>query len=554
MNGLVEKVNGISTGQNLKIDRGNYNFSVKDTFKGEFYPSNNDGGIRNVVFYVHDKENIEIDGNGSNFIFDGNVSPFVIENCENITLKNLTIDFLKPLCVQAEVISSNEEYIDLKTDKKIFNYELQGENILWDLNGGKFDCESMYIFDYDNDCRSGRKNYIMSNFVVGSHTEKHADSCWVKTTCGTEFPQYLLVKAKEIKSGVVRFEFLPRSARMLYGKGKRLVFMFNKTPARSDDTIFIAGCKNVRLENVNIRRGIGMGIIAQLCENLEALNCSVAPNFERGDLVSTLADSMMFVDCRGELSVKNSFISSSIDDGLNVHGTYSPVDGVKDNVVFLHSGHTQQRGYLPYRVGDRMRIIERETLKAVFEGSVIEGSISDDKSNFVVTVDRNAPLEREKQYVAYNASAQPFVRIENCEYERSTCVLISSENEIDFKNNKVHTLCGAMRIKDDPTIWYESGKTNAVNIIGNDFINCGEWSYDYLIQFITRGGKGEEFSHRNAVIAGNKFIGGNTQYLKAENVSGITFKDNYFRLIDEIPSESESVILENCENADVKIN
>ena len=178
--------------------------------------------------------------------------------------------------------------------------------------------------------------------------------------------------------------------------------------------------------------------------------------------------------------------------------------------------------------------------------------MDENKSDFIVELDKAIVLPDDVVCNAYNSSAQPIVTVENCEYYRSTAILISSEKEITFKNNKVHTLCDAIRIKDDPSLWYEAGKTNGVNIIGNEFNHCGEWSHDYLIQFLVRGGIGDVFSHRNAVIENNVFTGGNTQLLKAQRVDGLLFKDNKVKIVDEIATDLPPVKLEKCENMNIE--
>lgn len=551
MDRLKEIVDRAADGERITLDRAEYRFTEKDAFKGEFYPSNNDGGERNVVFYLKEKKDVTLDGNGARLIFDGKISPFVLEDCENVTLKNFTIDFLKPPCIQAVVAAVNEDYIELLIDKERFGYEIEGENVVWHVNGGDTDSPEIYIFDYDNDCRTGRKHYIMPHFVIGTHAEKHADSSLTQTTFGMQFPRYLLVKAKEGGKGRLRLEYFSRSARLFYPVGERLVLML-QAGNRSDDTIFLNRCKNVRMENVCIERGFAMGIIAQLCENIAIENCKIAPNKERGDLVSTTADSMMFVDCKGDLEIKNSLISGSLDDGLNVHGTYSPVDKIEGNSVCLHSGHVQQRGYLPYRVGDEIAVMRKDILSVAARATVVAATMQTNKRDFIVKTDRAIEAEEGVEYVAYNASTQPFVTVQNCTYERATCILISSENEIVFKNNKVHTLVGAMRIKDDPTVWYEAGKTNGVRIENNEFISCGEWSHDYLIRFLTRGGDGTIPSHKNAVIQNNLFFGCNTQYLSAQNVSCLSFKNNRFQNEGEIERNEPSVRTENCTKTQIE--
>ena len=52
---------------------------------------------------VKNKKNITIDGEGATLLFDGNVSAFGFENCENLTLKNFVIDYKTPCLIQGKI-------------------------------------------------------------------------------------------------------------------------------------------------------------------------------------------------------------------------------------------------------------------------------------------------------------------------------------------------------------------------------------------------------------------------------------------------------------------
>ena len=119
MKGLIDIFKTAKNGETVNAIKEEYVFQEKDCKSAEIYPSNNDGGKQKVVFHIKDKKDVTLDGNGARFVFDGKLTPFAIEDCENITLRNFTIDFLKPLCVQAKVLNSNEQYIDLEIEKRL---------------------------------------------------------------------------------------------------------------------------------------------------------------------------------------------------------------------------------------------------------------------------------------------------------------------------------------------------------------------------------------------------------------------------------------------------
>ena len=91
--------------------------------------TNHDNSYKYFAFPLIGCTNIEIDGGGSDFIFHGVMTPFLVENSMGIKLKNFSIDWKEPFYLQAEVLESNalEQYhkpradIIARTDKVDIN-------------------------------------------------------------------------------------------------------------------------------------------------------------------------------------------------------------------------------------------------------------------------------------------------------------------------------------------------------------------------------------------------------------------------------------------------
>ena len=52
----------------------------------------NPTGERFTAIYLKEKKNITIDGNGATLLVHGKMTPLLLDRCENITVKNLTVD------------------------------------------------------------------------------------------------------------------------------------------------------------------------------------------------------------------------------------------------------------------------------------------------------------------------------------------------------------------------------------------------------------------------------------------------------------------------------
>ena len=549
---LIKAVSELKDGQKILLQNQEYHFFLEDAVERELYPSNNDGGHRNVAFHINDKKDITIDGNGAKFIFHGIFSPFALENCSNITLRNFSIDFSKPLLYEATVVSSNDKELELFIDKKKFPYEIKDHNIIWQLDGDEVDCPACYIFDYDNDCATGREKYIMAHLAIGTHADEHKDSEWTHTTDKTPYPRFLLVDAFE-HEGNILFKYRDNSSSLFYPTGSRLI-LHVKTKKRDNDTIFINSCENVVLENVIIHKGPAMGVIAQVTKDILLKGVEIRANPGSGELVTTTADSMMFVDCKGDIKIDGCYVSNSVDDGLNVHSTYLGLDGTKGNKIFAHIGHRQQKGHNPITAGDVIEFTSKESRERLWQAVVLESKLLENKTSLEIIVEQEVPAFSEKQIFIENISAQPNVEVVNTEYFRTTCILIGTAGKVRFTNNKVNTLVGSMRIKDDPDIWYESGRINDLIIADNEFLNCGEWSFNRLIRVILRGDARPTCPiHKNIKILNNRFIGKNNQLIEVEYTDGVEIRGNQY-IGKSLKEGIEPIIIRECRNCIVEGN
>jgi len=95
----------------LVFPKGVYHFWPDKAFEKHYFISNNDHGLKRIAFPVIGMENLTIYGGGSEFMFHGRMTPFVIDNSRNITIKNLSIDYGRPFFSQGEIVAAGQEYV-----------------------------------------------------------------------------------------------------------------------------------------------------------------------------------------------------------------------------------------------------------------------------------------------------------------------------------------------------------------------------------------------------------------------------------------------------------
>ncbi len=77
-------------------------------------------------FSINGKSNVTIDGRGATFIYNQNVSYFVVANSSNVTIRNCTFDFIDTVYLVGKVIETNGKTVTFSTDvepyKDFFDY------------------------------------------------------------------------------------------------------------------------------------------------------------------------------------------------------------------------------------------------------------------------------------------------------------------------------------------------------------------------------------------------------------------------------------------------
>ena len=130
--GLIKALNSckISKNAELVFPKGEYHFYPDFGMDKYCFVSNDDEGLKRVVFPLIGFENLTINGNGSSFIFHGFVNPFVLENSANITFKDFTIDCARPFHSEAIILANNPDGIDVEIPAS-FPYKVKNGLLLF---------------------------------------------------------------------------------------------------------------------------------------------------------------------------------------------------------------------------------------------------------------------------------------------------------------------------------------------------------------------------------------------------------------------------------------
>ena len=113
--------------KSLLLQKGNYVFLSKYAQERELYITNTIADkeysetdkkhIHKIALDLKGINDLEIDFNNSTIILDGKMTNIVIENCENITLKNLTIETVQPNVHKITILKASPFYVTFKIDE-----------------------------------------------------------------------------------------------------------------------------------------------------------------------------------------------------------------------------------------------------------------------------------------------------------------------------------------------------------------------------------------------------------------------------------------------------
>lgn len=496
----------------LELPTGTFHFYPDKAFGKYHCITNHDNGFKVFAFPIIGFKDLTIKGNNTELIFHGRIIPFLIEASSNIRIEGVSIDWEVPFFAQGRIIASNaaEKHVDVLFDG--FS-PLKYENNSLIIRGE--DWQQPFLGDHIYwDSVSPRIAYKTTKYHIPSRLRRQ-----------------------------IRAEHLPHSA---YGhdsayrihapfpnvppKGLRVTYKGMTGENRLCPAFHLIGAKDVVLERVNVYHAGGMGLIAEKSENisLNTFHVRLRPGTQR--LVSTTADATHFCNCKGEIRVEHCIFENMLDDALNIHGTYTKVTDRIDSVTLGASlVNFQQFGYVFAQVGDRVLIVQPESLLPAFEAKVRSVKAINEKY-IVLTFDRPLPPEIQNGYGLDNLtwSASLVFRNNVVRNNRARSLLLSSSQKMLVENNTFSSQMSAILVEGDLDYWYESGSVSHLTIRNNLFLDCMYGGDKGAVIWINPHVKRikNRYYEKNIRIENNLFRHFDRNIFLGYNIDGLVLRNN----------------------------
>ncbi len=248
----IKAISELKDGGSIIFETGEYHFYEDGAFEGFFAPSNNETGNKMVVFPLIGCTDVVIDAKGSTFVFHGKVSPFIVKNSRNISVKNAILTTHLPPYALMQIIAKDEEKFVCRFDEKGIPVSVSDGNLV-------FKTESEDI----STTLKKLSFHALEHVVIRYLFTKDCVSSKENLPAG-----YMFCEASE-KDGCVEFFYLDdaKSEKCVYDVGETV--SINLEESRFRDVFFLENSENTVISSITVKRGGGMGIIAQMCNNIE---------------------------------------------------------------------------------------------------------------------------------------------------------------------------------------------------------------------------------------------------------------------------------------------
>ncbi len=499
----------------LILESGEYDFYPDSAIVREYYVSNHDqDNPKRVAVALEGVKNLTLKGESgyANFMMNGRMLPVAMVDCENCKLENIAVDTRVPQITQVEVLENDTEngYITYRIAPYV-NYRVDNGRLV--VYGSNWEFVPSWGIAFEGNTK--HIIYTTSDIGVG--------------TSGVE----------EIEPRVIRAPW--RDHRLVPGS---VIAM--RSYARPTPGIFVTECNNTTLLNTCVFYAEGMGLLAQMSENITLDGFRVALR-EGGDrYFTTQADATHFSGCKGMITSVNGLYEGMMDDAINVHGTYlRVVQRLDDNTLVGRYMHGQAYGFYWGGAGDSVQFVRSDVMEITEGNRVVEIAPYDKEQlagckEFKIKFEKPLPADiANGKYGIENLEWTPEVYFagNTIRNNRARGALFSTPKSTLVENNLFdHTSGTAILLCGDCNGWFETGACRDVVIRNNHFVNALTSMFQFTNGIISiypeipdlasqikyfHGGDG-----KGVVIEDNTFETFDAPIVYAKSLDGLVFRGN----------------------------
>ena len=506
----------------IVLQEGRYDFYPEGATEREYFISNHDqDNPKSVGLAFEHMKHVVFDGQGSELVFHGRMLPVSLVHSENSTLKNFSIDFENPHISQVKILE-NDTVAGMITYEVAPWVEYEIRDSAFVAKGEGWEHTPAWGIAFEGDTK--RLVYTTSDIAVGTRNV-------------TE------IAPRKIKAPWVNKKLIPGTVVVMRGYGR-------PTPG-----VFLSNDTNTKLENIQVHYAEGMGLLAQMSENITLDGFSVCLRGKDDPrYFTTQADATHFSGCKGKIVSVGGMYEGMMDDAINVHGTYLKVQKREDDKTLVGEYmHPQAYGFDWGFVGDTVQFIDAKTMEIIGQPNRITA---------IQAVDKPDNRGAKKFRIVFDQALDPAIAeigsfgIENLTWtpevyfadnvirnNRARGSLFSTPKQTIVENNVFdHTSGTAILLCGDCNGWFETGACHDVVIHKNRFVNSLTNMFQFTNAIISIYPEipdlksQQKYFHSGIVIEDNEFDTFDVPIVYAKSVDGLVFRNNIVRQNHDYPA------------------
>lgn len=497
----------------LRFKSGQYNFYPEKAAKKTYYVSNHDQpNPKNIGIVLEDLSNMTLDGGGSKFVFHGSMVPLALVNSTNCTLENFSIDFDNPHITQIEIVKNEGKGGMTFRVAPWVKYKISKDTVF-----------HAYGSDWD---------LVPSSGIAFEKDTKH-----ILYNTGDLF--YSTKGVKEVGDRLLHAP-LWNDTRLKEGTIVAMRAWNRPTPG-----VFLSHNTNTTLKKVTVHYAQGMGLIAQLCDNIYMDGFNVCLDSTSNRYFTTQADATHFSQCKGKITSVNGLYEGMMDDAINIHGIYLKImERMDDHTLRARYMHDQAWGFDWGYAGDTVTFIRSQTMEyldgvnRIAEITPLDGKDGIGMREFKIRFEQPVPVEVDGKtpFGIENLTWTPEVYFagNTIQNNRARGSLFSTPKKTLVENNLfLNTSGSAILLCGDCNGWYETGMCKDVTIRNNKFVNALTSMYQFTNAVISiypeipdLKNQVKYFHKGSVLIENNEFHMFDAPVLYAKSIQGLVFRNN----------------------------
>ncbi len=524
MRRVLDKAREYGNAAKIRIPKGEYHFYPEGALEMSYYTSNHDQqDIHPVALPLVDFRHLDIDAQGSTFIFHGKMQPVLIMDSTLVTVKNLHLAYKTAYSTEARIVDNSNGKTRVQIADGLFDWKVENDRFFNKGHQWQEQVNNAAVFKPD-----GRMAPLHHS----------GDLVWT--------PKAELVNDNEVL-------FHQDTAALGLGKGDTLIL---RSYARPHPAMVIYRSRETTLADVVFHDSQGMALLAQRSEGITIVGGGCKRR--EGRMHTTAADATHFSNCRGMIRVEKAHYESMMDDAINVHSTcLSIVEKRGPREIISRYMHGQAVGFEVVLAGETLQFIKGPSLENHPTKIKVKAVERLDERHLRVLLEEDLPADIGVGDAWENADWYPSVLFMNntVRWNRARGALFTTPEPVLVEDNLFYWGSGsAILLAGDAQGWYESGRCLDVTIRGNKFIQNLTSGYQFtegVISIYPEVKKPQDQKiayHQNILIEKNSFVTHRVPLIFAISADGIIFRDNEVEMNDLFPARhnGERFVLKNA--------